>query len=347
MQTPPSSSRRKGRHNMEKKKTAAYCRVSTLFDSQDGSYELQCEYYEKLIQSDPTMEFAGVYGDHGLSGRSVEGRKELNRLIKDCEAGKVDRILTKSIARFARCMQECVEVIRHLSELGVGVYFEKEKLDTQSMNGELILGILATIAEEESNSISRNVEWTREKALQRGEPFTAPGYGYISVGKNHRWEIVPDEAELIRRAFFMAGMCYQYKEITATLTRMEKERGSERVWSVAMLTRRLRNKIYIGEYLSNQSCTVVDKNGKRKRVENKGHVDQFLIQGHHPALVSDELFEIVQQLVQHCLLRTGRNNYYLSERELMDKAKQIARKEAKGWDYKWSKKLPPEWDRKV
>ena len=92
---------------MEKKKTAAYCRVSTLNDSQDGSYELQCEYFEKLIKEDPTMEFVGVYGDHGLSGRSLKGRKELNRLIEDCEAGKVERILCKSIRRFARCMLEC------------------------------------------------------------------------------------------------------------------------------------------------------------------------------------------------------------------------------------------------
>ena len=323
---------------MEKKKTAAYCRVSTHFDSQDGSFETQCKYFEKLIKSDPTMEFVDVYGDHGLSGKSLKGRKELNRLIKDCEAGKVDRILTKSIARFARCMQECVEVIRHLSELGVGVYFERERLDTQSMNGELILGILATIAEEESNSIARNVKWTREKALQRGEPFTKPGYGYVSVGKNHRWEIVDEEAEFIRRAFLMAGMCYQYKEITSVLNRMEKERGRERVWSVSMLTRRLRNRMYIGDFLSNQSCTVVDKNGKRKRVENKGHVDQFLIQGHHPAMVSNELFEIVQQLIQQCILRTGRSNYYLFEREIMDKAMRIAREEAKGWDYKWAKR---------
>lgn len=332
---------------MEKKKTAAYCRVSTLFDSQDGSYELQCEYFEKRIKSDPTMEFAGIYGDHGLSGRSVKGRKELNRLIADCEAGRVERILTKSIGRFARSMGECVEVIRHLSELGVGVYFEREKLDTLSMNGELILSILATIAEEESNSIARNITWTREKALQRGEPFSTAGYGYVSVGKNHRWEIVPEEAEFVRKAFFMAGMCYQYKEILAELNRMEKEKEGDRIWSVSMLTKRLRSEIYIGNYLSNQKCTVIDQNGRRKSVENKGHVDQYLIQGHHPALVSNELFEIVQQLVQHRILRTGRSNFYPFEREIMDKAKRIARKEAEGWEYEWRRMSPVNYDVKA
>lgn len=329
------SHRSESRCNMERKKTAAYCRVSTLDDSQDGSFEIQCEYFEKRIKSDPAMEFAGVYGDHGLSGRSIKGRKELNRLIQDCEAGKVERILTKSIGRFARCMQECVEVIRRLSELGVGVYFEREKLDTLSMNGELILGILATIAEEESNSIARNIVWTREKYLLRGEPFTAASYGYVTSGENHRWEIVPEEAEIVRRAFYMAGMCCQYKEIRVELNRMEEKNGTGRIWSVSMLTRKLCSEAYIGDFLSNRTCTITDENGQRKRVENRGQADQILIQGHHPALVSNELYEIVQQLVKNRILRTGRNNYYPYERELMEKAKRITRKETEGWEYEW------------
>ena len=137
---------------MEKKRTAAYCRVSTTSDTQDGSFEVQCEYYEKRIKEDPGMELVGVYGDHGKSGRSMRGRKELNRLIKDCEAGKIELVLTKSISRFARNMLECVETIRHLSELGVVVRFEKEGLDTETMGGELKLGILETIEQEEGNS---------------------------------------------------------------------------------------------------------------------------------------------------------------------------------------------------
>ncbi len=142
---------------MEKIKTAAYCRVSTNSDTQDGSFEVQCAYYENLIKSDPTMEFVGVYGDHGKSGRAMKGRKELNRLIKDCEDGKIQLVLTKSISRFARNMVECVAPVRHLLEIGVTVRFEKEDLDTEKMGGELMLGILATIAQEESNSISQNM----------------------------------------------------------------------------------------------------------------------------------------------------------------------------------------------
>ncbi len=313
---------------MVKKKTAAYCRVSRLDDSQDGSFELQCEYFEKRIKEDPAMEFAGIYGDHGLSGRSLEGRHGLNRLIEDCEAGKVEKILTKSISRFARNMLECVQVIRYLSEMGVEVYFEREKLDTQSMNGELILGILASVAEEESNSISQNAKWAYKKHLERGEPFSPARYGYVSVGKNHRWEIVPREAEIVRKAFYMAGMCHKYKEIVAELNRMEKESGGKRNWTVQSLIYTLHNESYIGDYLSNKTCYIVEKNGHRKLIKNKGHVDQILIQGHHPALVSHELYEMVQILVQQGLIRGNRSNYYAKERETMDKAKRIAAKEA-------------------
>ena len=316
---------------MDKKKTAAYCRVSTLNDSQDGSFEIQCGYYEKLIQSDPTMEFAGVYGDRGKSGRSIQGREELNRLIHDCEAGRVERILTKSIGRFARSMSECVEVIRYLSELGVSVYFERERLDTQSMSGELILGILATIAEEESNSISRNVEWTHKKHLERGQPFSPAKYGYRSVGKEHKWEIVSEEAEIVKKAFYMAGMCFKYREIAGELNRMENERGSTRVWYTHSVRAILLSEVYIGDYLSHKTCVIFDKNGRRRRIQNKGHVDQILIQGHHPALVSNELYEMIQILLQQGLLSGSRSNYYAKELETMEKAKRIAAREAERW----------------
>ena len=150
--------------------TAAYCRVSTKRDTQDGSYEVQRAYYEKLISEDPTLELVGIYGDHGKSGRYMRGRAELNRLIKDCEAGKVKLILTKSISRFARNMMECVETIRHLRELGVTIRFEKENIDTDTMGGELII---------------------------------APTYGYRKNDAGDNYEIEPEEAEVVRRIFDM------------------------------------------------------------------------------------------------------------------------------------------------
>ncbi len=205
---------------MDKIKTAAYSRVSINSDTQDGSFEVQCAYYENLIKNDPTMEFAGVYGDHGKSGCAMKGRKELNRLIKDCEDGKIQLVLTKSISRFARNMLECVATVRNLMEIGVTVRFEKENLDTEKMGGELMLGILATIAQKESNSISQNMRWSRQKHIERGQPWDVPRYGYVLVGKEHKWEVVPHEAEVVRQAFYMAGMCHTYGGIAEELTRM-------------------------------------------------------------------------------------------------------------------------------
>lgn len=318
--------------NKNKKRVCAYCRVSTASDTQDGSFETQCEYYEQLIKADPEMEFVGVYGDHGKSGRTMDKRTELNRMVKDCENGMIDLILTKSISRFARNMMECVETVRHLKSLGVQIIFEKENLDTDTMTGELILGILAAIAQEESNSISQNMAWSRAKHLERGQPWNHPRYGYTSVGKEHRWEIVPHQAEVVRMAFYMAGMCHTYGEIRDEMNRMEKEEGTGRVWKNNTVALLLHSENYVGDFLSNKDCLIVDSNGKQKRVKNKGFADQILIEGHHPAIVSHELFDIVQELISHGTLGGRRTVFSSEEKYLMEKAKKIAEQEVQLWE---------------
>lgn len=312
-------------------RTAAYCRVSTASDTQDGSFETQCEYYERIINENPNMIFVGVYGDHGKSGRTMRGRKELNRLIKDCEAQKIDLVLTKSISRFARNMLECIQTIRHLKEIGVTVRFEKENLDTDTMGGELMLGILATIAQEESNSISQNMNWSRQRHVEQGQPWDVARYGYISVGKEHKWEVVPDEAEVVRQAFYMAGMCYTYGEIAEELTRMEKENGNDRVWNKTPVVNLLRSVTYIGNYLSNKECRIVDEMGNVKRVKNTGQADQVLIEGHHPSLVSEELYNVVQELLDHVILGGHRRKFSDEEQAIMNRSMAIAAREAKSW----------------
>ena len=272
-----------------------------------------------------------MYGDHGKSGRSMRGRKELNRLITDCEAGLVDLVLTKSISRFARNMLECVETIRHLSEMGVTVRFEKEGLDTETMGGELMLGILATIAQEESNSISQNMNWSRQKHVEKGQPWDVARYGYVSVGKEHVWEVVDHEAEVVRQAFYMAGMCHTYQEIAEELTRMEAEDGDGRVWTKTPVVNLLRSEVYIGNYRSNKECRIVDEKGQVKRVKNKGQVDQILIEGHHEALVSKELFDVVQELLDHVTLGGHRTKFSREEQAIMDRAMKLAVKEAESW----------------
>ena len=185
----------------KKLRAATYCRVSTGTDLQDGSFETQCSYYQRRIEEDPALVCAGIYGDQGKSGRSIRSRPALQQLLNDCEEGRIDLILTKSVSRFARNLQECVEMTRRLSDLGVTVRFEREGLDTGSMDGELMLGILTAIAQEESTSISSNIQWSRKKHLEKSQPWEKARYGYISVGKEHIWQVVPREATIVHRAF--------------------------------------------------------------------------------------------------------------------------------------------------
>ena len=311
---------------------AAYCRVSTAGDLQDGSFEVQCDYYRKLIDADNELELVGIYGDYGKSGKTMRKRPELQRLIKDCATGKIKLIYTKSISRFARNMMECVETIRHLRELGIKVIFEKEGLDTESMGGELMLGILATIAQEESNSISQNVRWSRNQPVHNGEPWEKPPYGFVSVGKTHRWELVPEQGDVIRQAFYMAGMCYRYPEIVAEMNRMEREMESGNVWTHGTMMLLLKNIAYLGEYLSNKECTIITKDGKAKRVKNEGHVEQVHIADHHEAVVSRELFDAVGEILRQGVLSSCRTNFSADDEKVMRNGMELAAREAKQWE---------------
>ena len=184
------------------KRVAAYARVSVERGRTLHSYSAQVSYYNDLIQKNPEWEFAGVYADLGISGTGIEKRNDFKRLLQDCEEGKIDIILTKSVSRFARNTVDLLKVVRHLKELGIEVRFEKENINSLTGDGELMLSILASFAQEESRSISDNVKWGIRKRMQNGM-ITASGhftvYGY-------RWEggelvIVPEEAEIIKRIF--------------------------------------------------------------------------------------------------------------------------------------------------
>ena len=243
-----SEKRTKHRISGEKQKklrVAAYCRVSTLMDAQDTSFELQCEHYRGYITGREDYELVGVYGDHGKSGRKMDGRPELGRLLADCEAGRIDLILTKSIARFSRNMRECVATIRRLQTLGVRVFFEKEGIDTSEPRNELLFHLMATIAEEESNSIGRNLMTAHEMRNRRGTPFWQRKYGY-KKGADGEW--VPDErpAAKVRSAFCMACAGYSVGSIRRMLIRMEEADPSGKKWrrtDVSMLLRSVQGRL--------------------------------------------------------------------------------------------------------
>ena len=155
----------------QRKKVAAYARVSLESEKLAHSLSAQVSYYSELIQSNPEWEYVGVYADSFISGTGTAKRAELQRLIADCEAGRVDIVLTKSISRFARNTVDLLEIVRHLKELGISVRFEKENIDSLTADGELMLSILAGFAEEESKSISSNIKWAIQKKYERGEQW--------------------------------------------------------------------------------------------------------------------------------------------------------------------------------
>ena len=202
-------------------RVAAYCRVSTLMEEQELSYESQCAYYENLIESRENMELVGIYGDQGFSGLHAEKRPEFQRLIADCTDGKVDLVMVKSISRFSRNTIDCQSYLKLLKEHGVTVYFEKEGLYSNDPQCELILKLLAAAAQEESNSISQTIKWANEKNCESGYPTRTCCYGYVKAkrhtGEKHIWVIDEEKAKRIRLMFELADKGQNAREIAKSL----------------------------------------------------------------------------------------------------------------------------------
>ena len=182
----------------KQKRVAAYARVSSDKDAMRHSLAAQVSRYSDLIQSHAGWCYAGVYADYAQSG-TKNNRDEFNRLLTDCSAGRVDMIITKSISRFARNTVTLLETIRDLKELGVDVFFEEQNIHTLSDDGELMLTLLASFAQEESFSVSENMKWRIRRNFEAGKPWCGVMLGYRQ--KDGRYEIVPDEAEVVRRIF--------------------------------------------------------------------------------------------------------------------------------------------------
>ena len=184
----------------KRKRVAAYARVSMETEMLLHSLSAQVSHYNGLIQKNPDWEFAGIYADEGISGRDTSHRDDFNRLLADCDAGKIDMVLVKSVSRFARDTVDTLTVTRHLKELGIDVYFERENIHSISNEGELLLTLLASFAQEESRSISENVKWGIRKRFEQGIPngHKAP-YGYEWDGEMFR--VIPEQGDFCKVPF--------------------------------------------------------------------------------------------------------------------------------------------------
>ena len=278
---------------MTKTKVAAYCRVSTEADAQLVSLETQKSHYEELINANPDWVFAGLYYDEGISGTSKEKRPALQRMIADCEAGKIDRVLVKSLSRFARNTTDCLELTRKLLGLGVTIYFEKENLDTGSMESELLLSIMSSLAESESLSISENNKWGIRHRFENGTfKIASPPYGFDS--KDGEMVINEEEASWVRWVYEQALSGKSSGAIARELNEKQVPTQRNGNWTGTTIRGMLTNEKYIGDCLFQKTYS----DFRFRRHYNHGERDQFYMEDHHEAIISREDFEAAGALLQ-------------------------------------------------
>ncbi len=275
-----------------KTRVAAYCRVSTDSDEQLVSLEAQKQHYETYIGANPEWENAGIYYDEGITGTKKDKRPALKRMLKDCENGRIDLIVTKSISRFARNTTDCLELVRWLSEMGIYIYFERENINTQDMEGELMLTILSSLAEEESVSISQNTRWSVQKRYRKGTFIIGyPPYGYRN--SEGTMEIVEEEGEVVRDIFasFLSGKSTNV--IAAELREKGIKTKKNGQWRPETVNAMLKNEKYAGDVIFQKTWT----DERFNRHINHGEMDQYVVRDHHEPIIAREDFEAVQALM--------------------------------------------------
>lgn len=275
-----------------RKRVAAYARVSMETERLHHSLSAQISYYSELIQSNPEWEYAGVYADDGISGTQAGKRAEFQRMLDDCEAGRIDIILTKSISRFARNTVDLLQTVRHLKELGIGVRFEKENIDSFSGDGEVMLTLLASFAQEESVSISNNVKWGTRKRFEQGIPN-----GHFQIF-GYRWEgdhlvIEPEEAKIVRLIFdnFLNGLSAESTEKQLETMGVKSYKGMH--FSNSSIRQILGNITYTGNLLFQKAYIADPLTGKTKL--NRGELPQYWVENTHEAIIPLETYQQVQK----------------------------------------------------
>ncbi len=274
-------------------RVAAYCRVSTDSDEQLESYDAQLAYYTDAIAKNPKWRFAGIYADEGITGTQASKRPQFQKMIKDCEKGKVDLILTKSVARFARNTVDSLKYVRKLRAMGIGVYFEEQSLDSMKSENEMFLGLYSVMAQAESENISANVRWGIQQRMKSGTyAFRYNILGYRK-GKNGEPEIVPEEAEVVRKIFQMYLDGNSLDQIKAYLESNEiRTKQGKHIWSKQIIQGMLTNERYTGDMLLQK--TYIENCISKKSKKNRGEMAKYLITNNHSAIISKELFKSVQ-----------------------------------------------------
>ncbi len=291
-----------------KLRVAAYCRVSTDSDEQASSYETQVEHYTEYIKKNPEWEFAGIYADDGISGTNTKKREEFNRMIEACKAGEIDMIITKSISRFARNTLDCLKYIRMLKDKNIPVFFEKESINTMDAKGEVLLTIMASLAQQESQSLSQNVKMGLQFRYQNGQVQVNHNH-FLGYTKDREGNLVidPEQAEVVKRIYreYLEG-----SSMDKIAKGLEKDGiltgAGKKKWWTSTINKILRNEKYIGDALLQKTYTTDFLN--KTRVKNNGIVPQYYVENNHEAIIPKDIFLRVQEeLVRRRVVKTSAN----------------------------------------
>ena len=273
---------------------AAYCRVSTDAEDQLNSYKAQVSYYTEHISKNPKWRFVDIYADEGITGTMASKRDDFMRMIKDCEKGKIDLILTKSVSRFARNVVDSLSYIRKLKVMNIGIFFEEQNINSLEEESETYLGIYSVMAQSESENISSNVKWGITKRMQNGTYACRFNFlGYRKDKGDSEPRIIPEEAEIVRHIFKMyiegasIDQIKQYLENNNIKTIQGKD-----VWKKSVIRHMLQNEKYVGDVLY-QKTFRTDCISKQTKV-NRGEKAKYLVSNNHPAIIDRETFKAVQ-----------------------------------------------------
>ena len=281
----------------KKLRVAVYARVSTDDPRQTSSYELQKNHYQDVVNKNPNWMLVEIYADEGISGTSLQHRDAFKKMIEDCEAGKIDLIITKSVSRFARNVVDCIRYVRELSSLRppVGVFFETEHLNTLDPKSEMILSFMSTLAQEESHTKSEIMNSSIEMRFRRGIFLTPPLLGY-DQDENGDLVINPHEAKIVQLIFYMYLNGSSTQQIADSLTALGcKTKKNNDVWSSSTILQILQNERHCGDVLARKTWTPNYLDHKSRK--NNQDRNQYRKVGHHEAIISRDDFIAVQKLI--------------------------------------------------
>jgi len=294
----------------KKVRVAAYCRVSTDQEEQLSSYENQIKYYKTMIEEHPEYELVDIYADEGISGTNTKKRAEFNRMISDCRKRKIDRVVTKSISRFARNTLDCLNYVRELQALNIAIIFENENINTLDGQGEVLITILASLSQNTSKQISDNTKWGIHRRYEQGQfkISTKRFLGY-DHDENDKMVINKGQAKIVKRIYeeYLSGKTTDYITRILIKERVKNWNGST-IWHTTTLQSILGNEKYMGDAILQKGYTVDFLT--KKRAKNEGQLQSFYVEESHEAIIEPNMWKCTQ-------LEMKRRKMYLEEHGIL------------------------------